>query len=221
MNTQEKIAENLKNFLKIKFGRLKLASESLGISPESLSRYVNGKSKLPQEIINKLVNMGLNPSWLLSGIGEMQTDKSQVLSSSVISRLVYLDDYEGPEILVPYYATPAKAGNPAEVESDSHEMLNIVQMFKGCFMVEISGDSMEGDRLFDGCKAIFKPRTHYRTGDIVLAEIPDRGYTIKRLRNGSGYVLLEPSNPEYEPIKVVGEVRVVGALEFTINKHKN
>ncbi|GMU86289.1 MAG: hypothetical protein AMXMBFR48_15310 [Ignavibacteriales bacterium] len=65
-NTQ--VGIRLKEFGKEKFGQLKVFAENLGISQQSLtSAYLSGRSLPGAELLLKLVNMGCDITWLLTG----------------------------------------------------------------------------------------------------------------------------------------------------------
>lgn len=81
------------------------------------------------------------------------------------------------------------------------------------FALRVKGDSMIGDHIIDGDYVVIRKQDHADPGDIVVVSIDDSEATLKRLRMDKGKVILEPSNPEMEPIVVEPErVRILGKL---------
>ncbi len=81
------------------------------------------------------------------------------------------------------------------------------------FALRVKGDSMIGDHIIDGDYVIIRKQNHADPGDIVVVSIDDSDATLKRLKLEKGKVILEPSNPEMDPIVVEPErIRILGKL---------
>jgi len=138
--------------------------------------------------------------------------------------------------LVPLEAAAGAFGDPQYVERDDQWQWVapdcLRRLAPGMFVAQVVGRSME-PAIADGAYALFRsPVEGTRQGKIVLVELqdatdPETGarYTIKRYRSekavdGDSWqharILLEPLNPEFEPIALTGveegEVRVVAEL---------
>ena len=127
--------------------------------------------------------------------------------------------------LIPLRIAAGEFGNPETYaeESDGEwvELDTARSLRRGMFVARVEGRSME-PRIPDGSYCLFAgPVTGTRQGRIVLARLlnaldPDTGqrFTVKRYRsektaNEDGWrhlsIVLEPLNPDYEPIELTGE----------------
>ncbi len=81
----------------------------------------------------------------------------------------------------------------------------------------VSGDSMEGDRIFDGdrvtCRENFE-MSEIKNGKIVVAKIPGNDLVIKRFYLlSNGMIKLHSSNPNYKDCKYeLNDVEVVALV---------
>ncbi|AQQ09496.1 LexA repressor [Sedimentisphaera cyanobacteriorum] len=96
------------------------------------------------------------------------------------------------------------AGFPVEpLESD--EKLSIPAQFstKGTlFALKVSGESMIGDNIFPGDYVICRHTNEAKNGDIVVALVDENEATLKRFYKDKNCIRLEPSNDEYETLRV-------------------
>jgi len=67
------------------------------------------------------------------------------------------------------------------------------------FFVEAQGDSMTGGRIYEGDLLLVDPELEPQSGDIVLAKT-EEGCTVKKLIRKSRQIVLQPLNPNYDPI---------------------
>lgn len=74
------------------------------------------------------------------------------------------------------------------------------------YMLQVRGMSMRDIGIIDGDLLAVKKASEARTGQIVVARIDD-DVTVKRLVRERNRVILEPENPEFEPIVVTDENR--------------
>lgn len=93
------------------------------------------------------------------------------------------------------------------------------------FALVVSGDSMIGDGIFEGDYAIVRQQASASPGDVIVAMIEDGDSseaTIKRYREDRGAIVLEPSNPAYEPLRFAGadreRLRILGKLVGVLRK---
>jgi phage repressor protein C with HTH and peptisase S24 domain len=90
---------------------------------------------------------------------------------------------------------------------------------KGRFLVQVKGDSMINAGIMAGDMLIVSKTHLYASGNIVIARIEDT-YTVKRIKNGNGLTLLNPDNPEHEPIVVAADTdwECIGIVEYVVRK---
>lgn len=85
---------------------------------------------------------------------------------------------------------------------------------KNIFALQIIGDSMIEDGIFDGNYIIVKYTTEFVNGDIVIAYVNEEA-TVKRIYKRGSKIILQPANSELEPIEVdpsFSEFRVGGKV---------
>lgn len=93
------------------------------------------------------------------------------------------------------------------------------------FILKIEGDSMEGDKVFDGDYALIMKCSSCDNGQIcavgITGETPDLYATLKRVYElDEEYLELVPENSKYPRRKVKrSEVNIFGVLKFSYRKH--
>lgn len=120
------------------------------------------------------------------------------------------------------------AGHPILAAEHNAGTLSLGGLFdkKGpLFALQVAGDSMVGDGIIEGDYAIVRQQTSASPGDVVVAMIEDGDAseaTIKRYREERGAIVLEPSNPNYEPLRFSGasreRLRILGKLVGVLRK---
>ena len=65
------IAERLQKYIDEHYGSHKEFAEKVGITPYTLSRYINDKGIPVTDILLRFLDLGMSVDWLLTGIGEM------------------------------------------------------------------------------------------------------------------------------------------------------
>ena len=108
-----------------------------------------------------------------------------------------------PQIkLMPLIGSVA-AGDPLLAFKDITEVIPIPKELSGSedsFMVKVEGDSMIGDHILNGDYVMVKPQQDAENGDIIIALLNQEEVTVKRLYKKDNQIILQPSNPLYEPI---------------------
>ena len=111
------------------------------------------------------------------------------------------------------------AGLPILAEENIEDYLTLESFFPSdgrVFALQVKGDSMIGDGIFDGDIVIVKPQKTASTGDIVVALIENEA-TVKHFRKQGRFVKLEASNEQYEPI-VTRNVEIAGRVIGVIRR---
>ncbi|MCA9363039.1 translesion error-prone DNA polymerase V autoproteolytic subunit [Candidatus Kaiserbacteria bacterium] len=105
----------------------------------------------------------------------------------------------------PLYASQPAAGFPAPGDDLVEQPLNIndllVKNESSTFFVRVSGDSMEGARIFDGDVLVVDRAVEPKDGLIVVAAIYGE-LVVKRLKQQADRLLLVSENSKYQPIVV-------------------
>ncbi|MBH68944.1 MAG: repressor LexA [Rhodospirillaceae bacterium] len=134
--------------------------------------------------------------------------------SSSLKNKNYEDSIE-----IPLYGKIA-AGNPIEAISDPSEKIMIPpHLVKDGdhYALQVAGDSMIEEGIFDGDTAIIERCDTAENGAIVVALIENEEVTLKKLRKRNHSIALEPANSEYEtrifgPDQVKLQGRLVGLM---------
>ena len=97
------------------------------------------------------------------------------------------------------------AGGLIETFNDFNENLDVTDIFnkKGVFALTVNGDSMIDAFIAHGDMVLMEPVNDFnsiRNGDIVSALVPGSGTTLKYFLKKNNKIILEPANPNYEPI---------------------
>lgn len=96
------------------------------------------------------------------------------------------------------------AGSPLEAIEDGEE-IDIAGVLGARadgnhFILQVRGDSMIEDGIFDGDYVVVERRATARNGETVVALLPDNTATLKRFYREKGRVRLQPANPAMGPI---------------------
>ena len=128
------------------------------------------------------------------------------------------------ETNVPFLGRIA-AGNPIEAITGSFEQISVPNYLLNNrdehFTLEVNGDSMIDEGIFDGDIVVIKKTQQANIGDIVVALIDGNEVTLKKFRSFKNSVALEPANKNYKT-RIFGEgrVKIQGLLVGLIRKFK-
>lgn len=119
------------------------------------------------------------------------------------------------------YDSKIPAGIPEEQSTDYCEPFDFDEYMQAdndrCFMLRVSGDSMEGAGIFDGDLIVVDKKIQPTHGLIVVALI-DGGYTIKYLRKKGKRHYLKAANPKYKDIHPEYDFKIIGVVTGSLRK---
>ncbi|MCE5314389.1 MAG: transcriptional repressor LexA [Armatimonadota bacterium] len=120
------------------------------------------------------------------------------------------------------------AGSPILAEEHVEETLPMPQSFTGSggetFFLKVKGESMVEEGIMPGDLVMIEKRPDVPNGELAAVMVEDEA-TVKRFYRRDGMIVLEPANPNFEPImvdpsasrcSVIG--RVVGLLRSYTRK---
>ncbi len=85
-------------------------------------------------------------------------------------------------------------------------------------LINVRGDSMIDAGIHEGDKVIVDKKANLQLGNIVVAVV-DGDYTVKYLdKSKGGKIILQPGNPNYQPIIPQNEMSVFGKVVGVIRK---
>lgn len=103
------------------------------------------------------------------------------------------------------------AGNPIEAITSSFEEISIpdylINTNNEHFALEVVGDSMKDEGIFNGDVVVIRKNSSANTGQIVVALIDDTEVTLKKFRSFKNSIALEPANKNYKT-RIFGPERV-------------
>ena len=115
------------------------------------------------------------------------------------------------------------AGNPIEAITGCFEQISVpnylINNKDEHFTLEVNGESMIDEGIFDGDIVVIKKTEQASTGDIVVALIDNNEVTLKKFRSFKNSIALEPANKNFKT-RIFGEdrVRIQGKLVGLIRK---
>ena len=84
----------------------------------------------------------------------------------------------------------------------------------GCYLLRVEGDSMINKGILQGDVVLIRPQQVANNGEIVAVMV-DGDATLKQFFRENERILLQPANPDYQPIVIrpgQGEVTIVGKM---------
>ena len=137
----------------------------------------------------------LNPSWLLTGRGNMISSPDSITAPEPARGIP----------LIPIEAMAGFLSGEVNVNDSDCERLNIPGL-KADFVIPVSGDSME-PRYFSGdfvaCQTVSLNDTFFQWGKVYVIDT-NQGVLLKKVKKStdSDSVMLISENPEYDPIRM-------------------
>ena len=175
-------------------------ADKAGIATRTLQRWEKGEQVPDGVAITKIAKAtNVQPSWLLTGEGEMYAVPSRPENvyplPGSLRRGVNLVD-------LPLISS-VPAGKVATIfHPDYVDNYVTVDDIKdpGAFALRVKGNSM-APRIEDGDVVIVSPQQEARNGDVCVVRV-DGEDTLKKVKFEGNYVHLIPLNPEFEPATV-------------------
>lgn len=118
------------------------------------------------------------------------------------------------------------AGKPIDALEDSYETVTVspdmVSSVKKCFVLQVRGDSMIDEGIFNGDYVVIQKQDTAENGDIVVALIDNGFATLKSYyREKDGKIRLQPANPNMDPIYTTEEnLLIQGKVTGVIRKYR-
>lgn len=107
------------------------------------------------------------------------------------------------------------AGQPIEA-IEQHEQIEVPDFLRTsgqCYVLQVKGDSMIEDGIFDGDHIVIEQRNHAKNGEVVVALVEGSDATLKRIEQKKDCVTLHPANSTMEPMKYSpNQVQIQGIL---------
>lgn len=170
-----------------------VVAERLGVSPATVYRYEKGDiEKLPGDILPTLSKILQTTPAYLMGWEEQST--GGVIPPG-FAPLPEMDK-------VPLIGRIA-CGEPITAEENVEDIVSVPSAWHANFTLICQGDSME-PRIKDGDLVAIRTQPQVENGEIAAVRI-DCEATLKHVYLYADKIVLQPENPNYEPIVKIGE----------------
>ncbi|MBU1683419.1 LexA family transcriptional regulator, partial [Patescibacteria group bacterium] len=128
----------------------------------------------------------------------------------------------GPNLLGLPLFNSVQAGLPTSEEETliDHIDLNdyLIKKPEKTILINVRGDSMIDAGIHEGDQVIVEVGASVNVGNIVVA-IVDDDYTVKYLdKTKDGKIVLQPGNPNYQPIIPQNELKIFGKVTGVVRK---
>lgn len=126
-------------------------------------------------------------------------------------------------VVRPLFSSGVSAGFPSPADDFIDKRLNLNEFLisndAATFYLRVEGDSMRGSGIFSGDILIVDRSVKPQNSNVVIAVL-DGELTVKRLRIMHGKFILEPDNPDYEPIEIYEGMHfeVWGVVTYVIHR---
>jgi repressor LexA len=113
------------------------------------------------------------------------------------------------------------AGHPFHAEENVEEYIepnDILPQVAQHFALRVKGDSMIGAGILEGDIVIVRKQDTAQNGELVVALIEGEATVKKYVRTAKG-AQLEPANPKYGSIQLVGEVHLAGKVVRVLRRY--
>lgn len=207
----------IKSNIKLDETLIKEQMRSLGLSNEEISSITIDTN----EILNvmtfeeklELLSVFVEDAIKQKKSFEEYLNELQGINPSLKSNVVPFDS--GSMLKIPLVGKIA-AGTPID-RIENIEGYTLVDPYilrgKDGFALQVKGDSMTGDRIYDGDLVIVSKQEEVSPSDIAVVVVDNESVTLKRVRREGTQCLLIPSNPTMQPSLVPAEqVKVIGKV---------
>ncbi len=117
------------------------------------------------------------------------------------------------------------AGEPIEAIENPLETVmvsaDLVTKSRRCYVLQVKGDSMVDQGIFDGDYVVIQQQSTANNGDIVVALIDNGFATLKTFyKEKNGRIRLQPANSKMDPIYVeADELQIQGKVTGVVRKY--
>ena len=176
-------------------------AEKVGVVTRTLQRWEKGE-QVPDGIsITRIAKVtGVQPTWLLTGDGEMYPPPPGRPGN--VYSLPSVPKRRGRLVELPLISSVPAGKVSTMFHPDHVDNYVTVDDVKdpGAFALKVKGNSM-APRIEDGDVVIVSPAQEPRNGDVCVVRVNDED-TLKKVKFEGSYVHLIPLNPDFEPITV-------------------
>ena len=205
--------EKIKQLLKIRGENQDALVPILGIGRATVTRKINGKiSIFAHELLEILEYFGISLEEFKAA--DNYTHLLNLHKASILNKPRY--------VWVPVL-NYAQCGNWIDF-TDLDYPVGVASRYEraptndeNAFYIIAKGDSMIGSRIHDGDLLLVEPNKPVENGNIVLANINGEK-TVKRFHREEDHVVLQPMNPDFNPIVIADPDKLEKLVVYRITK---
>jgi SOS-response transcriptional repressor LexA len=195
-----------------------LKARGVNKTTQAVSKWLNGEAMAePDSLATLCVWLYVRREWLEYGVLP-KTPGTSAINGSTYTTLPGDHSLGGKVPLIPW--DRLKTSREAKNRNYPHGKSWIycpVAIGENGFALRVRGDSMMSigqDRSYpDGCIIFIDPDAEVRTGDKVIAKVPDTNQmTFKVLTEDAGRSYLRPINPQYPIIDITNDRHICGKV---------
>ena len=188
-------------------------AKRVGITQQSLQKIEDGRTQNPRKLISLSKEIGCDPEWLLLGTAsEVRENPSSYNNGHPLQQS--LSNNQRPIITALQAATWTSQTN---LSNHSEWLDSPIETSKNAFWLTVIGDNMtsvSGISIPEGYLILVEPNQNAKNGDLVVADTEDSNeVTFKKLVIDAGQTYLKPLNPNYRPIEVSKNIRIIGVVK--------
>lgn len=171
-------------------------SKATKVSEGTISCYINGRYEAKHNRVNQFAKaLKVNPAWLMGYDVPMDEDEAEPTIPPGFEPLPKMS-------LIPRVGAIA-CGDPILAEQNIEDYDKVPEDWHADFTLVCEGDSME-PRIKNGDVVAIRKQLEVETGEIAAVRIEDNA-TLKRVYRYPDRLVLQPENPAFPPIVLVGE----------------
>lgn len=202
------VAARLRHWLKENSISIKDFAQKMGVKEQYMNMYLkeDKPSLFGAPMLAKMSLLGVDIDWLLTGV---QSENALAEHSGNYGATIPSTD--ASVVTIPLYRPRVNAGRGVPVFGGSATSIQVIKDMvrdpKKTFAVEVSGDSMNGDGIFDGDTIIVERTDNELNAHInkILVLIMDGVTLLKRLKQEKGNYYLASSNTQFQDIPLTPE----------------
>lgn len=162
-------------------------ADAIGAKHNSVSDWENDKNRPGPDTIAEICGvLHISPNYLLAGVAQIPLGFEPLPQMS----------------RVPLVGNIA-CGTPIIAEQNIEGYVSVPDEWHASFTLKCKGDSME-PRIKDGDLVAIRQQPEVENGEIAAVRIGDEA-TLKRVYRSADRLLLQPENPNYAPVILIGE----------------
>ena len=181
-----------------------------GVKQQTISRMCTGQTQNSRCLVTVCQELGVNPEWLSSGVGDIY--QGEVKGVSQMTKVPLINWHQAKE-------WKQIKGNLKQSGVEEWRLIPTNTLREG-FALRVKGDSMEGTgskTVPDGAIIFVDTTTEWQSEDLVIASLPKSSEaTFKQYVIDGNKAFLRSYNPLYPLIPLDGDCEIIGKVKLAL-----